>query len=186
MSTNNNQATAWKIALFLVLLVSGVVAVWFIFAKLAKHADKWQELADKVRSRVDDLSDAKDFAHKRFNYWQREAKRELQPMLKAVGKSLHKIEKDVQIKPLIKKLEAKVADVRESASDIADDFGLNERQEQIYQAIKKTKQAGINSFAEQIANVTPRTLRRDLTRLEKLGLVEQVGKTKDSFYRLKS
>jgi predicted HTH transcriptional regulator len=64
-------------------------------------------------------------------------------------------------------------------------FDLNERQEKIYQLVKKQGQAQMQQLADTVEGVTTRTLRRDLTKLEKLGLIEQVGKTKDSFYRLK-
>lgn len=72
-----------------------------------------------------------------------------------------------------------VKDVKDSA------FGLNSRQESIYKIVKNSQKATMQEFADKIGAVTTRTLRRDLTKLQKLGLIEQIGKTKDSYYLIK-
>lgn len=62
-------------------------------------------------------------------------------------------------------------------------FRLTSRQEQIYQHIKQNTEANMASISQLVSGVTNRTLRRDMTKLEKLGLVRQVGKTRDTIYR---
>jgi DNA-binding transcriptional ArsR family regulator len=71
------------------------------------------------------------------------------------------------------------------ASTLSNVFDLNSRQEKIYREIKDNIELKLTDFAEKIKDVSNRTLRRDMTKLEKLGLIEQIGKTKDSFYRLR-
>lgn len=64
-------------------------------------------------------------------------------------------------------------------------FSLSGRQEEIYQSIKENGQLGMSDIAKRINGVSTRTLRRDMIKLENLGLVRHIGKTKDSIYKLK-
>lgn len=64
-------------------------------------------------------------------------------------------------------------------------FELNPRQEQVYRVIKDNDESTITDIANSITSVSNRTLRRDMAKLEKLGLIEQVGKTKNTIYKLK-
>jgi hypothetical protein len=65
------------------------------------------------------------------------------------------------------------------------DFSLTDRQENIYQLIRKEGEIDMKSVADKISGVSDRTLRRDMTKMEKLGLIKQVGKTRNSVYKLK-
>lgn len=64
-------------------------------------------------------------------------------------------------------------------------FELSARQEEIYQLIRSDKRVTISDVEDVVPNVSNRTLRRDLNKLEKLGLIKQMGKTRDSYYTLK-
>ncbi len=59
---------------------------------------------------------------------------------------------------------------------------LNERQQKILQEVKNQKKVKSSEIRNQFKNINERTLRRDFDKLEKLGIVKQTGKTKDSFY----
>lgn len=60
--------------------------------------------------------------------------------------------------------------------------GLNERQIQILKYIKSKKYANMKDINNNFKEVSQRTLRRDMERLEKLQFVRQSGKTRDSMY----
>lgn len=65
-------------------------------------------------------------------------------------------------------------------------FELNERQEKIYNFINSEVEVTMQDVESIESSVSTRTLRRDMNKLEKLGLIERVGRTKDSVYKLKS
>ena len=65
-------------------------------------------------------------------------------------------------------------------------FDLNDRQEQIYSMIRDNGEITMGDIADAITDVSTRTLRRDMNKLEKLGLITHTGKTKDSVYKLKN
>ncbi len=69
--------------------------------------------------------------------------------------------------------------------DNKDAFRLNTRQEAIYNLIQDAGEVTMSEIADVIAGVTNRTLRRDTTKLEKLGLIVRRGRTKNSVYRLR-
>lgn len=65
-------------------------------------------------------------------------------------------------------------------------FELNPRQKQVYETIKREVEVGMQTIMAALGPaVTDRTLRRDMTKLERLGLITQVGKTKGAVYKLK-
>ena len=65
------------------------------------------------------------------------------------------------------------------------DFGLSDRQESIYQLVRREGEIDMKSVLSKVDGVSDRTLRRDMTKMEKLGLIKQVGKTRNSVYKLK-
>lgn len=62
--------------------------------------------------------------------------------------------------------------------------GLNTRQEDILGFIRSNSNAKMSDVSKLFAQVTPRTLRRDLERLEQLGFLKQEGKTRDAVYKI--
>ncbi len=62
--------------------------------------------------------------------------------------------------------------------------GLNDRQKKILNLFGKDKQLMNSDIEKEIKGVTRRTIRRDLSELEELGLIKQHGKTKGSYYVL--
>lgn len=84
-----------------------------------------------------------------------------------------------------KEKEKKSKKVAPEPSEQLSSFKLTPRQEQIYQLISTDGEVSMPTVSSSISDVSPRTLRRDMTKLENLGLVKRVGKTKDSVYKIK-
>lgn len=58
------------------------------------------------------------------------------------------------------------------------------RSKQVLKFIQKEGGVTMTRMQKRFKTVTPRTLRRDLDKLEKLGYIRQSGRTKNSFYEL--
>lgn len=71
-----------------------------------------------------------------------------------------------------KSLTAKVADYR-----------LNERQKNILSVLSESKKHPMKYLESKIGNFNVRTLRRDLDKLQKMGLIKKIGSTKSAFYQ---
>jgi predicted HTH transcriptional regulator len=65
-------------------------------------------------------------------------------------------------------------------------LNLNKRQEQIYNMIRDRGEVNMQALTKKFSQVSSRTLRRDMTQLEELGLISQSGKTKNSIYKIVS
>jgi len=63
--------------------------------------------------------------------------------------------------------------------------GLSSRQKRVYEIIRQSKKVEMRHLLTQITGVTERTLRRDLLKLQELGLVLKKGSTKSVTYLLK-
>lgn len=78
-----------------------------------------------------------------------------------------------------------VKKVKHGVTKKSGSFSLSDRQEDIYQMIKREVELDMKSVIDKVPGVSDRTLRRDMTKLEKLGLIKQVGRTRNSVYKLK-
>lgn len=65
---------------------------------------------------------------------------------------------------------------------VAVDKNLSKRQRKILKLFEKNDRVDTSLLSKKIPNVTVRTLRRDLDKLEDLHLVEKIGKTKGVHY----
>jgi len=65
-------------------------------------------------------------------------------------------------------------------------WAISERQEEMANFVKTMKKEAfeIKDIAERFKDVSERTLRRDMQKLEKTGLIKQVGSTRNSKYRI--
>jgi predicted HTH transcriptional regulator len=61
---------------------------------------------------------------------------------------------------------------------------LTDRQSEIFEFISRNKEAKMLDLTKSFKNVTERTLRRDLARLQELNLIGKKGSTKSSVYFL--
>lgn len=61
---------------------------------------------------------------------------------------------------------------------------LNARQQKIQKYLKIKERVSVKDLVKGFPDVTTRTLRRDMAKLEALGIVKQKGKTKDSLYQI--
>ena len=106
--------------------------------------------------------------------------------VKDLKKYLSKIEKPVkkamdQVSKDAKKTEKKIGKKIATLNIVS---GLNERQDKILSILKNKRKLNMMEMASEFGDVTSRTLRRDMEKLEKQKIIRQVGKTRDSFYEL--
>lgn len=202
----NNKSAGW--AIFAVTAAAALAATGFWAYKnkdkiknLEKRVNKFknevevwkQEKKDAFSDWQEDLEDfaenlstkyknnpeeAKAYLGKTFQSKIKSAKKVITNIKEGAAKAANKVEQSSTAKA-----RKDTAGSKKESEDI--NFGLNSRQEEIYTLIKSSAKATMQEFADKIAGVTTRTLRRDLTKLQKLGLVEQIGKTKDSYYLIK-
>lgn len=150
-----------KLVFFLFLLFSGLIVfvVIYYFFKFQKDGsvNKYKDFASKKAKEISKDSD--------FKKLQKEFPKDLKSAHKEVEKDLKRAKKivDKEVKE-VKKL-------------------LSERQEEIVDFINRVDEMSVSDIVEKFKEVTPRTLRRDLEKLENLGFVRQIGKTKDSRYK---
>ncbi|MCA9379263.1 DeoR family transcriptional regulator [Candidatus Dojkabacteria bacterium] len=90
---------------------------------------------------------------------------------------------DQRIEPIVREVRQQAQEMQNAPRPTTNAFQLSDRQEQIYQFIKQSGEANMPAISALVTGVTNRTLRRDMTKLEKLGLVRQVGKTRGSVYK---
>ncbi len=69
--------------------------------------------------------------------------------------------------------------------NLSETKGLSSRQKRVYDIIKQNKKVEMRNLLGRISGVTERTLRRDLLKLQSLGLVVKLGNTKSVTYLLK-
>lgn len=150
-----------KFIFLLFLVFSGLIVfvIIYYFFKFQKDGsvEKYKEYASK---KVKEISKDSD-----FKKLQKEFPKDLKNAHKEVQKDLKKAKKIV---------DKEVKEVRKL---------LSERQEQIMDFIDKVDEMAVSDIVQKFKEVTPRTLRRDLEKLENLGFVKQIGKTKDSKYK---
>lgn len=84
------------------------------------------------------------------------------------------------------KIQTKITHVAPAKKKSASAFDLNDRQRDVYDFLKKNGEAPMAKIVDVVGAVSDRTVRRDMTKLERLGLVTQVGRTRDSVYKLKN
>ena len=66
---------------------------------------------------------------------------------------------------------------------IKKDGNLNERQKNLLEKLKSKDVSTVSEINDSFPEVSTRTLRRDLSKLEKLGFIKQLGKTKNTRYK---
>jgi len=71
---------------------------------------------------------------------------------------------------------------KKSKYEVKVGFELSDRQSKIFSKLKETRKINMKQISMILPEVSERTLRRDMKVLESLGLVKQVGRTKNSFY----
>ncbi len=72
----------------------------------------------------------------------------------------------------------------EKATKNTNNNKLNLRQKKILNLLLEVKKIEMSNLKSEFINVTERTLRRDLSKLESEGLIKKSGKTKGSSYQL--
>lgn len=147
----------FKILFFLFLVSTGLifVAIAYYFYRLGKFDD----VKDKLKEEVEDLQKKVEESEIYETF-----QREILPL--------------IDTEPIKKKLVKKETKKKEVSTNSA-----QLRQDAILNFLKSNNEATISEITEEFNDVSSRTLRRDMDKLEKLGLVKQFGKTKDSRYK---
>jgi predicted HTH transcriptional regulator len=86
-----------------------------------------------------------------------------------------------EIIPRTKRLPKKV-NIEDKPTIKIEQIKLSERQEKIVKVLLEKGKAYPSELQDVLSEVSPRTVRRDMTDLEKKGLVEQKGTTKSTYY----
>lgn len=83
-----------------------------------------------------------------------------------------------------KEVDAKKVSIRKRTvkKKIAD-FKLNDRQKSILSIMQSAKKHPMKYIENKIGNTNVRTLRRDLDKLQRIGLIKKFGSTKSAFYQ---
>jgi predicted HTH transcriptional regulator len=77
----------------------------------------------------------------------------------------------------------KLINTKKTFTTKVSDFKLNERQKNILSVMKESKKHPMKYLESRIGNFNVRTLRRDLDKLQKMGLIKKFGSTKSAFYQ---
>jgi DNA-binding transcriptional ArsR family regulator len=177
--TNFNQKTAQKDPLGELQKFVGLVALllgagYLGYRYRAQLLEYYQKLVDALEGQKHAIND------------------ERYDQAVALAKEVEKRLLDIKInpKPVAKTSTVKSVPVKAASAvvkkEVSDAFALNERQEIIYKLIRASKKAMMTEVEDVVPGVTSRTLRRDMNKLEKLGLIEKLGKTKDTYYKLRN
>jgi predicted HTH transcriptional regulator len=92
------------------------------------------------------------------------------------------IRMDDAIIPKRKKLPEKVNKVEKPQIEV-ETIKLSDRQKKIIKLLLVKEKVYPSELQDLLSNVSARTVRRDMTDLEKKGLVEQKGTTKSTYYK---
>jgi predicted HTH transcriptional regulator len=90
-------------------------------------------------------------------------------------------ERKNEIVPRTKRLPKNVIKDDKAVIDI-EEIKLSERQEKVVRVLLEKGKLYPSELQDILSDVSPRTVRRDMTDLEKKGLVEQKGTTKSTYY----
>jgi len=95
-------------------------------------------------------------------------------------------QKEKKLIPKPKKLPKKVKSEENNTKDVRLDLEtikLSNRQKKIVKKLIEKGKAYPSELQDLLSDVSSRTIRRDMNGLEKLGLVEQKGATKSTYYK---
>lgn len=110
-----------------------------------------------------------------YLYLHNENKQTLENIKEDLGKEVKVVAKAV------KKEQAKIERVAKEVADV-----VSGRQSEMVDFVKSMQKEAfeIKDIADRFKDVSERTLRRDLQKLEKIGLVKQIGSTRNSRYKV--
>jgi len=161
-------------SVLLLISVSSIIGIVFVaIYYVYKNLDLFKSLINSISSKVED-SNLTD--------------KEIDAIAKNVVKIEKKIEKDIKndVKSIKRELPKQISQVTKSkrTNDTAPKGGLNARQKEVLNYVKSNSDSKMSSVSKVFNKVTPRTLRRDLQKLEQMGFLRQQGKTRDAVYKI--
>lgn len=186
-----------KFFLILALICTGGLAVFF-FSNPEKNGKKIKKVIKSAKKYAEETMDSvEDNGFSEMGWsdldWTNEemlAKKahqiEKSKPVQDLKAYLAKAEKPVKkvVKQASKEIEKTEKVVKKKVAALESKLGLNERQDKILSILKNKRKLNMMELATEFVDVTSRTLRRDMEKLEKQKIVRQVGKTRDSFYEL--
>lgn len=157
----------WRVIFSLVGMVTMVMMLWRKYERLRKYIQ--ERYGVDVNEKLQDLD---------TDAIKGEVEKHVKELVSVAVKKTAS-----QIEPMVEEMKQQAEIKKQTSKPTNAAFQLSDRQEQIYQFIKQGGEANMPAISSLISGVTDRTLRRDMTKLEKLGLVRQVGKTRNSVYK---
>lgn len=160
-------------ALFLLIAIFSLVGIFFIVAYyIYKNVDLFKKFLNGMGDKLADCQ----LDEKEVDALTDEIIRIEENIGADVKKDIKKAKKD-----LPKKFESVVSVVSVKGPEKA---VLNARQKEVLNYVKLNSNSKMSSVSKVFNKVTPRTLRRDLQKLEQLGFLRQEGKTRDAIYKI--
>lgn len=163
-----------RVFFLLIAIVSGIglviIGIYYVNRNISSIKKLFQSLNEMLEDgnvENKELADVKD-----------EAVAIVKNIEEDVSSDFVKVKKDVVKK--INKVKKKFPEKEDEAFGSA----LSTRQRSIVNYFDTHSSAKMAEISKNFKNVTPRTLRRDLTKLEQLGVLRQEGKTRDAVYKL--
>ena len=166
---------------FILIAIFSVVGIFLIgFYYIRKNVGLFTKLFKEVSAGIEDYELTQDEIDK--------ISEDSVRIAKIIGKDLENkvesfVKESVVKQPTEESKKVKVKS-RKTYSKPVKESGLNSRQSDIMNYIRNNSEAKMSNVSKMFAEVTPRTLRRDLGKLEQMGLVKQEGKTRDAVYKI--
>ncbi|MEP7103823.1 MAG: DeoR family transcriptional regulator [Candidatus Dojkabacteria bacterium] len=133
-----------------------------------------------LKRKKDNKSKAKNDENKKEQTKEVESiTKDLQTYLSKVEEPVKEVARKIEKSSIVKKLSPVNKTVALKSS-----LAFNDRQDRIISMIKDKRKLNMGEIASKFPDITSRTLRRDMEKLEKLKVTKQIGKTRDSYYVL--
>lgn len=181
------------------LAIIGMLSTAYLYVRNTKSVTKdiktitnkanslYEKFSDTIeKNKKDIMDDVKDFEKEiSRNKEIMKVKETVQDFVnnvpEKVAEAVEKFQLRVEAKKSnpVKKASKKV--VKKATKTLATGVG---RIDQLHGFISNKSEITIPEIRKHFSSVSERTLRRDMDKLEKMGVVKQVGKTKNSFYRV--
>ncbi len=187
---NSFRLVSLVVAIFSVI---GIFIVGYIYIKKNKRlfkalfqnvSEKAEELEKSV-SQNNFLDEVKREIEERVDFDKLEsAMGTLTSVFPASKKPTKTVTKKLK-RPSKKVLKKVVRAINESSSNKSLSVNnLNLRQQQLLDYLRTNLDSKMSNVSAAFSTVTPRTLRRDMEKLESMGFIRQQGKTRDTVYKV--
>lgn len=169
------------VVIFTILSGAFVFVIGFYFwNKYFKNGFNQEKLEKDIKKYVKNIEKVK-----------KELKNEINSEIESISNRIESsLEESLQSEIALSEFPQKVPSKKSTKKKIvtstksAKGISLNERQSELLSYISNKGSVGMSEISQNFINVSERTLRRDMDKLESLGKVTQLGRTKNSTYKL--